>query len=57
MNYIVMSLLCDQFSKLNEEFGKCRLSAVEASFTATLNSFVNVIRTSAAQSRKLIVLS
>ena len=23
MNYIVMSLLCDQFCKLNEEFGKC----------------------------------
>jgi len=23
MNYIVMSLLYDQFSKLNEEFGKC----------------------------------
>jgi len=23
MNYIVMSLLHDQFSKLNEEFGKC----------------------------------
>ena len=23
MNYIVVSLLCDQFAKLNEEFGKC----------------------------------
>ena len=23
MNYVVVSLLCDQFAKLNEEFGKC----------------------------------
>jgi len=23
MNYIVVSLLCDQFNKLNEEFSKC----------------------------------